>query len=229
MGTLLKDRAFNALNLFQYNHINLPDTVAKIKLSVPVERQYVLRMLIKRMFSQLLIPQELEWVRPIVESSMKYQEGQGITQPFIYLTVRSGIVTTATDDEWHVDGFSKTITHLPEQNYIWCNHVATEYVVKKFDFPSDFNPLNHNIHKFFQNRIQDKDILSLQENTLYGMDPYIVHRRSPLVQGVNRCFIRVSFTPIEIEDINNTVNPLLPTNYQRDGVKEMRNKLISYD
>jgi len=38
----------------------------------------------------------------------------------------------------------------------------------------------------------------------------------------------VSFTPIEIDDLNNTENHLLPTNYKRDGVK-FRNTLKDFD
>ena len=225
----LKDRAFTALNLKQYAKFNYPDYVRHIKLVPPSERQYILRMLIKRMFGELLIPKELEWAKPMIDACIRHQDTLGITQPFIYLTIRSGIVNTTTDDAWHVDGFSKTITHLPEQNYVWCNNIATEYVVKPFLFPNDFDPLKHNIHNFFQNRIDDNDIKHIEENTIYGFDPYVVHRRPPGTIGKDRCFIRLSFTPIEIEDKNNTLNPYILTNYTRDGIKEMRNNLIPYD
>jgi hypothetical protein len=40
--------------------------------------------------------------------------------------------------------------------------------------------------------------------------------------------VRLSYTPIEIADSNNTPNPLLPTNYTRDGVKDFRDTLVRY-
>lgn len=185
------------------------------------------------MFGEYVIPKELEWVRPLIELCDSNQKLIGIRQPFVYITIRSGLVESVTDDLWHVDGFSQNITHLPEQNYIWSNNYPTEYVTKLFDFPIDFNGLKHNIHLFFQDNIDDKDILLMNKNTIYCLDPYVIHRRSPISNNKNRCFIRLSYTPIEIEDINNTINPLLFTNYKRDGVKDIRNKLsvpiIQYD
>lgn len=42
--------------------------------------------------------------------------------------------------------------------------------------------------------------------------------------------VRISFTPIEIQDKNNTPNPLMEGKdiYNRDGVKEFRNQLICF-
>lgn len=224
----IQNRAFTVLNLNQYSINTSPDEITVLDLKIPSEKQYILRMLIKRMFGEYVIPYELEWVRPLIELCDSNQKLMGIKQPFVYITIRNGLVNSVTDDEWHVDGFSQTITHLPEQNYIWCNEYPTEYTTKLFSFPNDFDGLKHNIHLFFQDNILDKDILLMNKNTVYCLDPYVVHRRSFISNNKNRCFVRLSFTPIEIEDINNTINPLLITNYKRDGIKEMRNKLIKY-
>jgi hypothetical protein len=42
-----------------------------------------------------------------------------------------------------------------------------------------------------------------------------------------RTFVRISFVPIEINDINNTKNLLIPRVYSGDGVA-YRNRLINY-
>ena len=227
--TRLKDRAFTALNLNQYSQKNTIDYCGPLDLNTPIERQYILRMLVRRMFGEYKVPQELEWVRPLIEVADKNQKLIGIRQPFVYLTVRNGIVNTQSDDEWHVDGFSQMFTHLPEQNYVWSSAHPTEYVEKPFNFPADFSGIKHNVHKFFQNRINEEDVLKMVARRVYGLDPYIVHRRPARTNGISRCFVRLSYTPIEIEDINNTINPLLPTDYKRDGIKELRNKLLDYD
>jgi len=145
--------------------------------------------------------------------------------------VRSGLVESVSDDEWHTDGFSVNITHLPEQNYCWSNVYPTEFVKKSIEFPKDFSPFEHNIHEYIQ------DFLSLNPtaitipdcNSVYCFDPYVIHRRPQIPQGIKRAFIRVSFTPIEIVDDNNTENPLLSVlKYGRDAVKSFRNGLKRY-
>lgn len=40
--------------------------------------------------------------------------------------------------------------------------------------------------------------------------------------------MRVSFCPMEIKDVNNTQNPLIPRDYDRDGVEEFREDLERY-
>jgi hypothetical protein len=230
-----RDRAFRALNLEQYDDLNRPDMVGKKSLFLPDEDFYILRMLIKTQFGGgYKLPEELEWVRPLILKAHVYQRVTiGVAHPYCYLTIRKGKTKSVTDDEWHVDGFSQAVTHLPEQNYIWCDILPTEYLANyPIKIPSDFNPMRHNIHSLFQKDIEnnDVDVKYIEPETLYCLDPYIIHRRPALTDLplVDRTFIRISFTPIEIADVNNTINPLLLTDYTRDGVKEMRDKLIDY-
>lgn len=226
--TSIKDRAFTALNLKQFSRVNNASVIGVMRLKAPKERQYVLRMLIKRPNTDIMLPPQLEWLRGFVNACVRRQEFLGIRQPFMYITVRNGIVDSETDDEWHIDGFSTRITHLPEQNYVWSNYMGTEYVQRAFDFPIDFDPLKHNVNKYIAKQIQDNEVYTMENDVVYALDPYIPHRRPPQTKGVERCFLRLSFTPIEIEDVNNTYNILLPTDYKRDGVKEMRNLLKEY-
>lgn len=225
----IKERSKIALNLEQYASINKPEFVTTLDAECPLKRQYILRMLIKEPFSDFLIPKELQWATELVQESYKYQQSMGLEHPFCYLTIRHGIVETKTDEVWHVDGFSMQITHLPEQNYLWSNICSTEYLERNFPIPNDFDPKRHNIHLFFQSQITDNDkIKTMRKKGLYVLDPYVVHRRPPIPSRVIRTLVRVSFTPIEIADINNTPNPLLPRNYTRDGVKVFRDKLVAY-
>jgi hypothetical protein len=225
---MIENRLKTALNLKQFNQLNEPFEIGSLILTPPDTRQYVLRMLIKRPFNELSIPEHLIWVKPLVDLAFANQAKFDVRHPFCYLTVRHGFVTSKTDDVWHVDGFSLQFSHLPEQNYIWASHTPTEYVTKKISFPNDFDSFKHNIHLYFDDVISEQDeIKTIKPKTVYCMDPYVIHRR-PKVQHIERTFIRVSFTPIEISDINNTFNPLMPTNCNRDGIKEFRNNLIRY-
>lgn len=231
----IASRAFTALNVLQYAAVNLPDELDYLNLRVPVQRDglfaecHVLRMLIRRMHGTYCIPPTLAWVQPMVDMAERHQTESGLRQPFTYLTIRCGTVRAETDDEWHVDGFSKTITHLPEQNYVWASHSATQYYTHAIPLPAEFDPLRHNIHKYFQRRISPEHVEQMKSQHVYVLDPYVIHRRPPETQNTRRCFVRVSYTPIEIEDRNNTPNPYLPPYAVRDGIKDMRDRLLDYD
>ena len=175
------------------------------------DKQYILRMCIKK--KELLfpsIPPELEWLEDQINRTIQYESRHFGEKPFIYVTVRHGPVTSVTDDDWHVDGFSMRIPHLPEHNYFCSYSYPTEFVVDPFYIPEDFDPLKHNIHKLFQNSMGDRKVYSMLPGRVYCIDPYIVHRRPKVPEGHVRTFFRITHSAIEIKDDTNTPNPLLP-------------------
>lgn len=228
----IKDRGLRILNLATYNAFNQPELVEKFQIQCPYDNQYILRMLVRKGLDDYLIPSELSWIKSLLFRAGKYQNEQiSIRHSFCYITIRRGLVRSVTDDEWHVDGFSTRISHIPEQNYIWSDVWPTEFMIKPIEFPTEFNPVKHNIHKFIQSAISERDeIQAAQENSLYCFDPYVIHRRPNVPKNVKRTMVRISFTPIEIQDKNNTPNPLMEGKdiYNRDGVKEFRNQLICF-
>jgi len=226
----ISERSKHILWLDHYGQENIPEEVCSMDLNVPQDKQYVLRCLIRDTFSGFQIPESLLWCKPLIDAAEKYQrDNVGIRHSFCYLTVRSWVVESVTDDEWHVDWFAQRINHIPEQNYTWTDHTPTEFVAQDIVFPEDFDWDKHNIHRYIQDNISDEsEIQSCKEKTLYCMDPYVIHRRPNVTQGTQRTFVRISFLPIEINDINNTQNPLLPREYTRDWVTSFRDKLLRY-
>jgi len=228
-----EERFSRILNLQQYQEINDPLRVRTLSPLPDSDEQMILRMLVEAPYSKgLQLPTELLWTLEIIETAKQFQkEIIRIAHPFIYVTVRHGVVTSVTDDEWHVDGFSMKYSHLPEANYLFTlGEHPTQFTRQSFVLPDDFDPLKHNIHTFFQGRVEKDNVRQLDAGTLYLVDPYVVHRRPPLTQGIHRTFVRISFTPIEIPDVNNTENPLIRTDhYVTDGVKDFRDHLIDYD
>lgn len=195
--------------------------------------QYILRMLVRSPYSKgFQLTRDIQWLAGLVQQADNFQQtNMGIRHPYTYVTVRTSNPTSAAAYDWHVDGFSTKYTHLPEANYVivFGEH-GTEYADQAFDFPKDFDPLKHNVHLFFQKRIDYSKVKTITPGILYYMDPYVVHRRTTKISLKRRCFVRISFTPIEIPDINNTVNPLISTaHYNYDGIKEFRNSLKDYD
>lgn len=227
----IAERARENLGLKFYDSPNFSERVGQVALTPPAEKQYVLRCPIKVPGSELLLPGDMEWTRDFIDRSLAYQrQVVGVDQPYTYLTIRHGLVESVTDDEWHVDGFSVKIPHIPEQNYVWVDHTPTEEVAFGLNFPDDFDPMVHNLHQFIQDTIsEDAAIRTLDAETIYAMDPYVFHRRPEVLRNIVRTFLRLSCTPIPIDDINNHINPafgVIITN--NDGIVDFRDHLLRY-
>ena len=187
--------------------------------------QYILRMAVRTPDSGgFRIPPELNWICPAVYACDGIQRQNGLTNQYVYVTVRSGEVRSQTDDDWHVDGFSMRLPHLPEQNYICASAPATEWQCKSFDVPGDFDPMRHNLHWLLQEQAEPEATRQCDPFVAYVIDPYCVHRR-PRHDG-RRLFWRVSFVAIAIEDDTCMPNPLLPM--PRYGRRDIRESLGRY-
>lgn len=225
-------RSINAINLRQFNEYNHYEEICEVELLPPENQQYILRMLIKRPFQSFKVPTHIKWTAKLIDEAFRNQESMGIRQPYCYITIRSGLIESINDDVWHTDGFSMNVTHLPEQNYCWSNIYPTEFAITPIKFPDDFSPLEHNIHFYIQDYLNNNRYLieGPNINTLCCFDPYVIHRRPSIPIGVQRAFVRISFTPIEIIDDSNTINPLIPMPaYGREGVRDFRDGLKRYD
>ena len=195
-------------NTFGFGAEKCPTTPV---LNTPCDEQYILRMMVRSPGSKgFKIPAELEWLEGMIRLCDSMQVSDDIQNPFVYVTVRHGIVKSTTDDLWHVDGFSMRVPHIPEQNYIIASNNGTEVLEQDVQIPAGFDPMRHNIHQFFQDVADVKNIRTLEDNTIYRIDPYVIHRRPTVTAGIMRTFVRVSFIPVEIEDDTCMVNPLIP-------------------
>ena len=211
------ERAKRIVSVSEFENNVQPIELSRIDVKCPHDNQYILRMCVSTDGVNYLIPDELKWLKPLFIEALTHQmNAVDVEKKFCYITVRHGLVTSVTDDEWHVDGFSTKIEHVPEQNYIWTNRIPTEYTNVSIKFPEDFDPLTHNINYYLQDNITE-EVKQCKENVLYCMDPYILHRRPSVSTGTKRTFVRISFVPIMIDDVNNTQNPLLPQSYSHDG------------
>jgi hypothetical protein len=232
MSSVIKNRGKEIINLSFYNQVNKAICITDklLKLHPPAEKQYVLRILIRDNVDQsFMLPEELMWVLPMLMLADEYQNNVlGIKHSFVYITVRHGFVESTTDDEWHVDGFSTKVSHIPEQNYIWCNNYPTEVLINPMKIPSTFDPSKHNLQYYIQDNAHEGNIITTAAENVYCIDPYVIHRRPTVPIGAKRTFVRISYVPIAIRDKNNTPNSLLPTiNYLEDGVAK-RNTLLRY-
>lgn len=227
MSKTLGQRAKQLLSLVNYADAYLRLMHLPLEIEDVPKNQHILRMMIKAPWSNgWQVPPQLAWTVPAIQEAIRAQRNLRVDHPFVYITVRSGVVQRRTDDVWHVDGFSMRVPHVPEQNYIWTDDYPTEVLAQRFGFEPDFDPMVHNIHQYFQDRAHDSNVYVLRPKCLYQIDPYVVHRRPQIPEGTQRTFLRISFIPIEIEDDTCAPNPLLPEKVY--GREDIRKKLIRY-
>lgn len=224
---MIAERAKRLVNVGEFANAGIPQRLSRLDLQCPYDHQMILRMALRVDGDAYHLPTELNWIYPMLVKANIRQSIMGIEHPFCYVTVRHGPVSTMTDDEWHVDGFSTKVPHVPEQNYVWVNSNATEYADLQVQVPDDFDPLRHNINHLLAQHITSENVRKCEDSVMYCMDPYMVHRRPVSTAGEMRTFVRISFVPIEINDIHNTQNPGLPLEYTADGVAH-RNTLLTY-
>jgi hypothetical protein len=232
MKNTIANRGKHILDLRLYNNKNVPECVGDtLQLLPTVHDQYVLCMLIRdgAIGTPFVIPEEIEWIMPMLLIADRYQSDViKIRHSFVYVTIRHGVVKSVNDNEWHVDGFSTAITHVPEQNYIWCDRYPTEYLVNPVAVPKSFNPDIHNLQLYIQDKAHNGIIQTTVNKHVFCIDPYVIHRRPKIPAGTRRTFVRISYVPIAIRDKNNTTNRLLSTmTYSEDGVAK-RDSLLRY-
>ncbi len=225
------ERSKDNLNLSIYkdeNNLGWDVGLFDEELITPPDNQYILRMMVRSPTTNgFVIPPELQWLEDAITVLDSCQELMFRNHPFVYVTVRAGEVSSVTDDMWHVDGFSMRVPHKPEQNYIWSDCYPTELLNQNFIIPEDFDPFKHNLHTFFQDNADTSKIYTVEPKHIHVIDPYVVHRRPMVPVGTKRCFFRISFVPVEIEDDSCTQNPLLPVKVY--GRSDIRKSLIPYN
>jgi len=225
------ERSKKALSLDQFNTPKEPDHVFDFNTaSCPHDRQYILRMMIREPHGVLLLPESLEWIRPMVEQADEVQRKAGIRHGFLYATVRHGICTSETDDEWHTDGYSEIISHIPEQNYIVTSNHCTEYISMPIDFPEDFDAIKHDMVGYINIAVekQKPEVKTAKANAVYVFDPYVIHRKPAAANGKMRTFVRLSYLPIEIYDDKCEPNPLKQNRVYNRIARATRDTLTPY-
>lgn len=194
MNRNILNRSHRILNLFEYQDTGLPTILGKLDLQCPFDDQYILRMAICVDGGLIQVPDELEWIRPMLYLALDDQALAGVYHPFIYVTVRHGIVRSQTDDEWHVDGFSTKVPSIPEQNYIWSNKNGTEYVPIRVHFPADFDTRIHNVNHFLQQFVNQDEIMQCEDDDIGELEFALDPERGRGIRQIGEGFYYALFT-----------------------------------
>lgn len=218
--------------LDDFTRLSTPEPVDIPAPVCPHGDQYVLRVLVRPKYTRRLsLPIWLGWLRESIEAAARVDAEQtGIRHSWCYVTVRHGIVRSATDDEWHFDGASFRSDTIPERNYCYADHSHMEYRLGAVDIPEGFDPLRYDLSDIAARRTEGRPVHRVPAGRWVRVLPTCLHRRPPHTTGTRRTFVRVSFIDVEIRDMNNTANPLLPAPaWGRDPVRTFRDRLSRWE
>ena len=224
-GNPVYSRACQDFNQSAYMYPAPPVFMGPADIPFPDKSIYVLRLLIKMPGSAFMLPAKIAFMKDFIAGCAAYQKAHfpDYDDRFVYLTVRSGAVKSVKDDSYHVDGFQgiSVPRHIPEQNYIWADTHPTMFALQPY-FMAQLDPAIHNMQDFLHANTDPENIYQAQEKGLYIIDPYHVHARPPVPEGLKRAFLRVCFSPVEIRDDTNTPNPFLPRGpYNRQDIRNI--------
>jgi hypothetical protein len=221
------DRAQNNFSEEWFMYPAPPLYLGQQNIAFPKQDIYLLRLLIKMPGTEFIIPEKIGFMAPVISKIAQYQSAffPSYNERFFYLTVRSGVVKSQKDDEFHVDGFQGTATtsvprHIPEQNYIWADSNPTLFSIQPY-FLDHIDPARYNVHTHFEAVTRKDHVYSALEKGLYIMDPYHVHARPKVEGGTVRSFFRLCASLVEIRDDTCMSNPHIPRGpYGRSDVRD---------
>lgn len=193
----------------------------------------VLRLLIRENNSHadIHLPKELLCFKDFILDNINYhRQYYSVNKDcFIYITVRTSNYEELfykNSTEWHIDGFqgSRIKRHIIEQDIFWCNKNPTQFLLQPM-FCEHLDPSKHDINNFFESNAKDEYIVDTFTNKVYLATPYNIHRVNKSHFDGNRVFVRLNFSPVEIEDFTNTINPMLKRVYpERRDVRDFLRK-----
>lgn len=219
---------------FLYPAIPVDIGVTSIKMDETPLR--ILRTPIKRAGDlNLYIPQELErfvsLLKHVLETELiandDYLNSHGhITVEHTYIEKNN----VQRVPGWHVDGFqgARQHTHSSEHSYLWCSIQPAEFCIQPF-FINHIDSARHSVFAEFERQAQDINVFSGLANHIYLIDPYIVHRSTPMKESNWRTFVRITFSDIELEDPMNTVNKMIPLAQNYESRIDHRDRLYIYE
>lgn len=228
--------AKETFSLTRYKYPYLPLYLGGYEFDEPLEKLglNVLRLPIREgnELAPLMLPKEILPLRDFLCEQVNYHRLHYSCNKdaFIYLTVRTCTYAQLyyqNSQTWHIDGFqgSKIARHIPEQNIIWSNKLPTEFLIQPM-FCEGLNSARHDINDFFATQGQEYFKVNTLPSSLYLMNPYNIHRVQSKKFTGTRVFIRLNFSPVVIEDITNTINPMLEQ--RRPHMQDVRNFLGAY-
>ena len=209
-----------SFDLEQYQYPRSPIDLGHSRLSMESlgsKTINVLRMPIKCPNTEFKLPVAIKPFWNLIERVAEYEAGfnERHTECFVHITVDRQQIKAQTTHRYpgfHGDGvqgakFSQKIYTPIEHSYILTSAPPTEFCLQPFFF-QHLNDGRHNIFHEMEVQSRESNIYGTLPWHLYLLDPYMVHRTPPIVEDVERIFVRITFAYQELMNPHNTNNPL---------------------
>ena len=164
------------------------------------EMCFVQYMPIKFPWSFIRIPDNLEWVQPMVD--ILKENGSWSDEDYVYLTAKHLYVTPdniGNRPGWHIDGYLSDDT-----NYIWYNRFPTEVANGEFHLSPD-----HEMSLVqMEEQVDCTQIVTFPNYSILKLDPFTVHRSPIITEGSMRTFVKISVSKFKYNLKGNAHNYL---------------------
>lgn len=225
--------ANQVFNTERYKYPYLPLYLGQYHIPTDNINVNVLRLLIKRPDNNTIhIPTEVLPFKDFIVDQINYHQQYYSSNKdcFVYITIRTTEPNQCyyeTAKEWHVDGFqgSRIKPHLIEQDIIWCNVNPTEFTLTPM-FLENINVSKFNVLDYMNRSVEGQSYSGV-ENGVYVVTPYNIHRVTNQPFTKKRVFVRLTFSPVIIDDATNTPNPMLPQ--ETSDREDIRNYFSSFN
>lgn len=131
---------------------------------------------------------------------------------YVYLTFDNVEVKANTSQRvhgWHIDGLQGD--EVPEKvnncfQFICFNNLPTLFTEQTFNLDG-YNLSKDNIFKVLGDQVNPSDVYTTEKDTLYFMNPYMVHTAALANKDCKRLFVRLYFSHLPITSKKATINP----------------------
>lgn len=180
--------------------------------------------------NQYRIPRALKKLMPIIERVSEYEKfiNPNHDSWFCHITFDHSRVKAGEHHRFpgfHGDGIQGTkLTpkEIVEHSYIMATSPSTEFCLQPF-FLKHLDEAKHNFFLEFDRQAKETNVYGSLPNHLYLIDPYMVHRTPKIKYEQDRVFLRITYSPIELQHPKNTNNPLFEGQEYRERVDIRQN------
>lgn len=175
--------------------------------------------------SAIALPDNLRFVEPALDLAIAYTPRGILARSHIYVTARRGFATPDNPlnrPGWHCDGFG-----TDDINFVWWDRFSTRFAIQMFDGISDDHIASM---AQFEQQVDPQRVQTLPDETLYRLDPYVVHTTPDDVPpgGAMRSFLKISVSPHRHNLKGNSHNHLLDYDWPMVDRDEIRNDPARY-
>jgi hypothetical protein len=183
------------------------------------EVMYYLYLPVRMGNSAVLLPSNIECIRPLIQRAELHANKQGKCYRYCYVSARKG---WATPDNplnrpgWHCDGFG-----TDDLNFVWWAGPGTRFAHQAFE---NIKPDHSQSLTQFDEQVRSENIVTFPERCLYVIDPSVVHA-TPQIEapGCWRQYIKISMSDERYNLENNSHNYMFTYNWPLHSREMERN------